>query len=107
MSEQTIDIDDWQAVADAFRHMFAGLGAIVEDPTGIRFLAEETGLDLGRDGTSRSFMPLHESRLRWDTITFDEAEREVLLTDGCSTYLYRIPSNLATSDEPLRGPAQA
>ena len=94
MSTSTYHRAAWDSIAHAFHTMFEGLGEVTEDRDGIRFRTDETGLDIRRDGTSRSFMPLHASSMRWTDATFDMTNDAVMLSDGTSSYLYRVPERL-------------
>jgi hypothetical protein len=85
---------DWPAVSEAFVAFFSGLGTVQAGPQILSFEAPRTGLSLARDGTSSSFMPLHGLSARWDTVTFDPAERTVVLAGSGFTYTYRIPAGL-------------
>lgn len=89
-----LERDNWAAVTEAFRGFFAGMGAITETSAEIEFDAGFTGLAIHRNGTSRSFMPLHDLSARWEAIEFDDAAREVTLIGGSSTYVYRVPPQL-------------
>ena len=85
---------DGESVVDSFRAFFSPLGEVVADGDGVSFRAAETGLSLQRDGTSVSFMPLHELGARWEEIEFDRGQQQVrLIGDGVS-YTYRVPPNL-------------
>ena len=95
----TLDRRDWVGVTDAFRSFFDGLGDVVTDHDRARFTADGTSLELDADGTSMSFMPLHTAQLRWERVTFDPADHSVSLTDGASTYAYRIPPHLVEARE--------
>ena len=90
----TIDRGDWQAVVERFRAFFEPLGTVEGGEDRIRFDAPMagTGLEIGKDGTSRSFMPLHDLDARWDAIRFEEGT-VVLVGDGVS-YTYRVPPSL-------------
>ena len=90
----SIERSDWDSVVSSFEHFFAGLGTVEIGDGRASFSAEGTGFELARDGTSRSFMPLHESNLAWDRVTFDQGEMTVTLTDGRSRYRYRVPERL-------------
>ena len=90
----SIERSDWDSVVSSFEHFFAGLGTVEIGDGRASFSAEGTGFELARDGTSRSFMPLHDSNLAWDRVTFDEGEMTVAVTDGRSRYRYRVPETL-------------
>ena len=86
--------DEWDRVVDAFATFFEGVGDVTAGPDEVSMTADETGIALARDGSSRSFMPLHELGLRWETVAFDEdADAVVLAADG-ATYTYRVPPSL-------------
>ena len=91
---EAIPRSEWDRVTAAFAAFFAGVGEVAVGPDEVAMTADETGIALARDGTSRSFMPLHELGLGWETVTFDEdADAVVLAADG-ATYTYRVPPSL-------------
>lgn len=83
----------------AFTAFFEGLGTVVADGETASFAAPEagTGLVLGRDGASTSFMPLHGLTGRWDEVTFDVPGRTVTITGDGFAYTYRVPAGLGSS----------
>ena len=90
-----IERDEWSAVGDAFARFFEGLsGAVTKTEDEMEFDADFTGLAIHRNGTSRSFMPLHDLSARWDAIEFDDAAHEVTLIGKGATYIYRVPPQL-------------
>ena len=95
-SMQPIPRTNWPGVTKSFVAFFAGLGTVDTDQQKLSFTApgEDTGLSLGRDGTSSSFMPLHGLSARWDTVTFDQKQRTVVLEGSGFTYTYRAPPGL-------------
>lgn len=91
----SIQRDDWSAVVAAFEGFFDGLGgAVIENEDEIEFDAGYTGLAICRDGTSRSFMPLHDLSAAWETIEFDDTSHEITLVGRATTYTYRVPPQL-------------
>ncbi len=70
---------DWPAVVAAFRTFFDPLGSVTVDDDEVEFAAAGTGLAVRRDGTSKSFMPLHDLEASWETMVFDHAAGEVTL----------------------------
>ena len=86
--------NEWDAVVVAFRHFFEPLGTVTITATEVEFEVEETGLSLGSDGSSRSFMPLHALGMRWETVEFDDNSMEVRLAGDAGTYTYRVPPRL-------------
>jgi hypothetical protein len=89
---------DWPAVVDAFRAFFDGLdGTVREAGNEIEFNAGYTGLAIHRNGTSRSFMPLHGLDAAWDTVVFDRDSYEVTLVGGTTRYVYRVPPGLQSA----------
>jgi len=90
---ESIERSDWETVVAVFRSFFEGLGTVVADGDSASFAAPEagTGLVLGRDGTSTSFMPLHGLDAQWDMVTFDRAERTVTVAGQGFSYTYRVP----------------
>jgi hypothetical protein len=90
-----IERDNWTAVVEAFNGFFDGIGGTVRETSDeIEFDAGFTGLAIHRNGTSRSFMPLHDLRARWEAIEFDDAAHEVTLVGADATYTYRVPPQL-------------
>ena len=90
----TVDRAAWADVSAAFARFFDGLGVVDIGEQTVRFRAEDTGFDLGADGSSSAFMPLHEARLTWNWVTFDHEAATVTLSDGASRYVYRVPRRL-------------
>ena len=94
MVETPIPRTSWPDVVAVFTRFFEGLGEVaVEDGT-VSFEAPDTGLSVSRDGSSKSFMPLHGLSLTWDTITFDPTRWEVRLAGPGGTYSYVVPPSL-------------
>ena len=93
-AQVTVDRDAWADVRAAFALFFDGLGDVDIDEQAVQFRADDTGFDLGLDGSSSAFMPLHEARLRWTRATFDFEATTVTLSDGDSSYVYRVPQRL-------------
>ena len=90
----TIDRRSWPEVVSTFEDFFGGLGKITSTDEAVSFSALprlNTTLELRRDGTSSSFMPLHDLESTWESVTFDSNAFEVVLTDGATSYRYRIP----------------
>ena len=87
---------EWEEVVSSFRAFFAGMGTVVADSQTASFAAPQvgTGLVLGRDGTSSSFMPLHGLTARWDRVAFDRNEHTVTVSGGDFSYTYRVPPAL-------------
>ncbi len=85
---------DWAAVVAAFREFFEPIGDVATSSDEAEFVADITGLAIRRDGTSRSFMPLHDLEAAWETIVFDRAADEVKLIGAGATYTYRVPPQL-------------
>ncbi len=92
----SVDRSDWPAVLSAFTAFFESLGTVVTDGQTASFAAPEagTGLVLGRNGTSTSFMPLHGLTGRWEEVTFDRAGRTVTVSGEGFAYTYRVPPGL-------------
>lgn len=92
----SVDRSDWAAVLSSFTAFFEGWGTVVADGDGVSFAAPEAGtrLELGRDGTSTSFMPLHGLTARWDHVAFDQQERTVTVSGEDFAYTYRVPLSL-------------
>lgn len=94
MSTQLIARSDWDAVCDAFGGFFADAGETEVDEGTATFRAAITGFTIARDGTSRSFMPLHSVELGWEEVAFDRARHEVRLIGPSGTYTYVLPPDL-------------
>ena len=95
---RSVERSDWAKVVASFAAFFEGLGTVVVDGESVSFAAPEagTGLVLGADGTSKSFMPLHGMSARWETVTFDTEERTVTLSGDGFAYTYRVPPALGS-----------
>jgi hypothetical protein len=90
-----IERENWAAVVEAFSRFFEGMGGAIKETTDeIEFDAGFTGLAIHRNGTSRSFMPLHDLSARWEAIEFDEVVHQVTLAGAGATYTYRVPPQL-------------
>ena len=85
---------DWDAVVVGFVSFFGTLGDVTTSAERAVFHAGFTGLDIDRDGSSRSFMPLHDLRAAWDQVAFDSASHEVTLIGAGATYTYKVPPQL-------------
>ena len=96
MSATEVDRADWDEVTSAFTDFFEGFGEVTVTGEFARFAADTaaTGLELCRDGTSRSFMPLHRLDLRWDSVRFDDERHEVQVVAAGAAYTYRVPPQL-------------
>lgn len=94
MSGESVARSDWSTVVVAFRGFFEPLGEVVASEDGVEFKADITGLALRQDGTSKSFMPLHDLEAAWETILFDHEACEVRLIGAGATYTYRVPPQL-------------
>lgn len=82
---------DWDALVAAFTEFFRDAGTVTITDEAAAFAGVGTGFELARDGTSRSFMPLHELGGRWERVQFDEAAREVRIRGNAMEYVYRVP----------------
>lgn len=99
MATKPISRDRWPAVVEAFTSLLGRFGDITTADGQISFAAPVagTGLALSRDGTSSSFMPLHEMGGRWDRVRFDEDLLEVVVEGDGFSYTYRVPGSLVKS----------
>lgn len=97
-----IDRSSWASVVSASTAFFTDLGDVETDDRSVAFSAPHagTGLTLNRDGTSTSFMPLHEMGGRWNRVTFDTAEHEVVVEGAGFSYTYRVPPALLQDSLP-------
>lgn len=77
-----------------FERFFSGLGHVSVSAEEAEFVAGFTGLALQRDGSSRSFMPLHNLEAGWSEVEFDYEQRLVTLRSEGTRYVYRVPPNL-------------
>ena len=94
MSGDSVSRADWPAVVASFREFFEPLGEVTTSADDAEFTARGTGLAVRRDGTSKSFMPLHDLEAAWETIVFDAEAGEVKLVGPNATYTYRVPPYL-------------
>ena len=85
---------DWPTVVASFRAFFEPFGRVVVSADEVEFGAAGTGLAIRQNGTSKSFMPLHDLEAAWETIVFDHEAGEVKLVSPAATYTYRVPPNL-------------
>ena len=97
MSAGPIERTSWPRVVTAFTAFFEGMGEVRADAHMASFESDVTGLSVSSDGTSRSFMPLHDLALTWETIQFDAERYEVRLEGAGGTYTYVVPPNLRPS----------
>ena len=99
MPVESISRDQWPEVVMAFSSLLGQFGDIktTDDQVSFAAPAAGTGLSLSRDGTSYSFMPLHEMGGRWDRVGFDKDRLEVAVEGDGFSYTYRVPGSLATS----------
>ncbi len=96
MPSVSIDCSDWSSLAVHFSDFFDGLGEVTISESELVFEAGYTGLSVARDGSSRSFMPLHDLAAQWDRIRLDRDERLVVLEGDSVTYTYRVPPELTS-----------
>ena len=96
MGTQPIRVErsNWAEVVAEFERFFSDRGALSITADEVSFDADNTGLTLHRDGSSRSFMPLHGLDARWDAVIFDHEAQEVTLLGESTRYLYCVPPNL-------------
>ena len=85
---------DWPSVVAAFCEFFEPLGDVTVSADEVEFASAITGLAIRQDGTSKSFMPLHDLEAAWDTIVLDSDADEVKLIGAGATYTYRVPPQL-------------
>lgn len=85
---------DWAALLGEFERFFSGLGSVTVSEDEAEFVAGFTGLALQRDGSSRSFMPLHNLEAAWSEVEFDYDQHLVTLRSEGTRYEYRVPPNL-------------
>ena len=96
MPGDSVTRTDWPAVVEAFRSFFEPFGEVFASAEEVEFAAQGTGLAVRHDGTSKSFMPLHDLEAAWETIVFDREAHEVKLVGPSATYTYRVPPYLRT-----------
>lgn len=94
----SVERSDWAKVVALFAAFFEGLGTVAFDGDTASFSAPKagTGLVLGKDGTSKSFMPLHGMSARWENVTFDTDDRTVIVSGDGFAYTYRVPPSLGS-----------
>ena len=88
----------WRRIGTSETHLLGvsascagGAGEGDEDVIPVRVVRVSDGFELRRDGTSRSFMPLHGLELRWDAVRFDSERLEVTVQAEGVRYVYRVP----------------
>ena len=88
--------DDWATLVAEFQRFFGPLGEVTLEDDAVEFSADPavvvTGLELRRDGTSHSFMPLHDMRAGWHSVEFSDGAVSIIGNDA--TYVYRVPPAL-------------
>jgi hypothetical protein len=84
-------VDQWDGLVEEFSRFFDGRGDVHVSRDELTFRTSISEFSLRRDGTSRSFMPLHEFGSRWEEVEFDPKGREVWLRGVDTTYTYRVP----------------
>ena len=96
MNGEVFDRLSWNDLSRAFARCFEGKGEVVvgADELSFREPALATEFTLRRDGSSRSFMPLHGMEARWDRVAFDHQAGEVRIEGEGVAYTYRIPPAL-------------
>ncbi|MBT8165717.1 MAG: hypothetical protein HKO63_07675 [Acidimicrobiia bacterium] len=98
MTIEPLNRNDWPEIAEQFQQFFTGLGSVTVAEDRLVFDGTPviaTGLELRRDGTSASFMPLHGFEARWDRVRFDLAAKEISIEADGVRYLYRVPPALS------------
>ena len=90
-----IDISNWEALTEAFREVFDGLGKIEVSDTALRFESVypdvATGVSLSRDGAMLANMPLHGIDSRFERVQIDDRREEIRLIGPSMDYTYRVP----------------
>ena len=94
MSGESVSRADWSSVVASFREFFEPFGKVLVSADEAEFVARGTGLAVRQDGTSKSFMPLHDLEAAWETIVFEKEADEVKLVGPSATYTYRLPPYL-------------
>ena len=88
-------ISNWEALTEAFREVFAGLGRIEVSDTALRFESVHpdvsTGISLSRDGAMLANMPLHGIDSRFERVQIDDRREEIRLIGPSVDYTYRVP----------------
>ena len=102
-----IGISDWEALTEAFREMFDGLGKIEVSDSALRFESVHpdvaTGISLSRDGAMLANMPLHGIDSRFDRVIFDDRRESIRLIGSSMDYTYRVPPAILKRRGHLRG----
>ena len=102
-----IEISDWEALSEAFREIFDGLGKIEVSDTVLRFESVHpdvaTGISLSRDGTMLANMPLHGIESRFERAQIDDRREEIRLIGPSMDYTYRVPPAILKRRGRLRG----
>ena len=102
-----IDISNWEALTEAFREVFDGLGKIEVSDTALRFESVHpdvaTGVSLSRDGAMLANMPLHGIDSRFERVQIDDRREEIRLIGPSMDYTYRVPPAILKRRGRLRG----
>lgn len=94
MTSIRITREDWDELAQTFREFFADLGVVTISDDELVFDGGFTGLAVARNGSSRSFMPLHDLSASWDRVDFAADGSTVKLEGDGLAYTYRVPPGL-------------
>ena len=96
MASNHISRDQWPEVVQAFTEFLGEFGDVEATEDSVTFSAPSagTGLALSRDGTSSSFMPLHEMGGLWARVGFVRDPLAVVIEGDGFSYTYRVPGSL-------------
>ena len=96
-----IGISNWEALTEAFREVFDGLGRIEVSDTALRFESVHpdvsTGISLSRDGAMLANMPLHGIDSRFERVQIDDRREEIRLIGPSVDNTYRVPPAILNS----------
>ena len=102
-----IGISNWEALTEAFREMFDGLGKIEVSDSALQFESVHpdvaTGISLSRDGAMLANMPLHGIDSRFERVQIDERREAIRLIGPSMDYTYRVPPAILKRRGRLRG----
>ena len=102
-----MEISDWEALSEAFREMFEGLGKVEASDSSLQYESVPpdvaTGISLSRDGAMMANMPLHGIDSRFERVQIDERRKEIRLIGSSMDYTYRVPPAILNRRGRLRG----
>ena len=102
-----IAISDWEALSEAFREMFDGLGKVEVSDSVLRYESVPpdvaTGISLSRDGSMLANMPLHVIDSLFERVQIDDRRESIRLIGPNMDYTYSVPPAILRRRGRLRG----